>query len=1767
MHIETARQLSPSDDLSPSEALALLERMGDDSLGAASPTAAMQRVSPATANPAAPLLSEEPAGADISDLLERELTALVLDTLKIEPHEFSPRRSLLDYGMDSISSTDMGNRFTEKYGIVIPPTVFFEFQDLQGLVGFLIANHGDVIAPQLKSDTTLRAQHPQNSRPTLTGETGAPVALSERASSHHAPERASSSPAPASQPRAASKPPAASGPADIETLWAALDASATRQAVVSPAKPSLYLATDSRATSSNAMERDPGPTRDFLAAQQNIVDAAQLISVTGPHGRKIEAAVYGRGRPVLLLGGLLMHFSVMWRLQVAEFGLRHRLIMFHMPGCGATDLYDKLSLQSVSTDVATLLDALGVDEPLPVIGYSFGGVIAQRFCIDHPARCAALAIAACSPHSRGATDFSSLMRELQKSQRFMEINRGWNIPALPIYEKIIGDFDFQEALRTISLPTLVISGSEDRYMSADDGRLIAEAVTGARFVEVPGAGHLLGFTHYAHYNRLVGEFLATVDRASRVTVSADATGLASNPAFVRPRPAALGLLKQYVQRGDQGHCAILSPQAAQVGLLLNRLMDRNKKSTARYHCFYLTSRHEALDAALRLLRHRARNANPKSSGEIWIIESAGRWESYFNPLGLESDDAFVPGIRFFASPQAAFAQCAGDNLPVAIAFDAIPATTSETLEDFLAECAERQIASVVIEPEESDLGLTAWVGHRISERADVYVLGEALSANQLPIGACLARDKICSHWQMTPNESYVRNVMSNFGFPLSLARESLLDAFPDLLDARTREQLRAIEADVEANYQAHLEYVNPGYAKVARLHGFDAHFHSARGMRSEMRTASGNLSHILDCFVNVGTCPRGLNPLDVSTDVAGSHDPEKDYWGELAERLAELTGLDRVLPASNNVTAVETALTIAALARPQRRKMLFFSGGLGFSLISAIGSHDKVFDIFRKPFEPIYRHSVFIDPADANAARDLEIQLRSGELGLVWFETIQVDANATRPLPAHLIALIEQHREHGGYLVGVDETQTNLMTGRFLHSLGLVQRPDIVAIGTALCDSLVPAGAVLCKTSVFQRAERSNPSRAAELMKRQQCQLAAHIGLNSLEKIFSDGLDAHAAAAGNRFKQALISVQREFPIIRDVRGEGLLLTIELDLDNEHLFVQRSFGYLLWGAMLRDPEQGVAIAVCPIHNNCLRFLPPLNIDDDEIRDIVDCLRRQLGKGVSGVLADCANHARDTGHSKAAEFLQGLADSRTKETSQMEFNSSATATLQSPRAGQSQSSAAGKSLSAALVRPLEPTKRTPRVCVIGAGVGGISAGKALSQAGIEFDCFDARSRIGGIWVFDETRRRTSVWHSLNQNTPRGLYQFSDFPMPDDYPDFPSHQQIQHYLERYVDHFGFRERIRLNTSVQRCTRKEDGTWTVTLDNGEEHEYDALVVANGHHNEPNFPNYHFRDKFDGSVIHSSSYRYREEYRDKKVLVVGIGNSGSQIAVDISHAASMTYISIRRGVYVLPHYLFGIRMDKAMSFLNDWWFKKLLPYPFFNLVHTGMYKLLIAKRKQMGMPKPDHLMMSSLPTLSENFGNRIGDGKLKIVPAVERIEGKRVHFADGTSQEIDAIVYSTGYKTTFPFFEKSFLNTEDNRIPMFKRIFVPNVDNLAFVGLFQAVTWGFLDMMELQAKVVADYFTGRYKLPGIEAQKRDIENDLKVIDKEFLATLRNNYEMHGPTYMHELRVEQKRGRKRATKAGFSLPVPARARTSPQPLERDADVLEPADKSVEPAVA
>ncbi|MBV9915599.1 MAG: NAD(P)-binding domain-containing protein [Solirubrobacterales bacterium] len=447
--------------------------------------------------------------------------------------------------------------------------------------------------------------------------------------------------------------------------------------------------------------------------------------------------------------------------------------------------------------------------------------------------------------------------------------------------------------------------------------------------------------------------------------------------------------------------------------------------------------------------------------------------------------------------------------------------------------------------------------------------------------------------------------------------------------------------------------------------------------------------------------------------------------------------------------------------------------------------------------------------------------------------------------------------------------------------------------------------------------------------------------------------------------------------------------------------------------------------------------------------------------------------------------------------------------------------------------------PSACVIGAGSSGIAAAKALHERGIQFDCFEKSDRVGGNWVFGNRNGMSSAYRSLHINTSRERMEYSDFPMPSSYPDFPHHTHIATYFDAYVDHFGFRDRIAFETGVEHAERGADGVWTIRLDTGETRRYDALLVANGHHWNPRWPEPSFPGQFEGQQMHAHFYVENSGFQDKNVLVVGIGNSAMDIAVEASFVARKTFISSRRGAYILPKYLFGRPLDQiGVNGLTP-----VLPFRFRRTILQTLYRIGVGRVQDYGLPEPDHKIGEAHPTISADFLNRIAHGEMTWKPNVAGLEGEQVRFEDGSAEPVDVIVWCTGYKVSFPFFDAEFISAPDNDLPLYRRVFKPGLDNLAFIALLQPLG-ATMPLAEAQGRWFAAYLRGEYHLPPQAEMEADMHRERAKMFKRYVASKRHTMQVDFDNYLYELRKELKAGAARARTAGFTLPVPPRARTA-----------------------
>ena len=466
--------------------------------------------------------------------------------------------------------------------------------------------------------------------------------------------------------------------------------------------------------------------------------------------------------------------------------------------------------------------------------------------------------------------------------------------------------------------------------------------------------------------------------------------------------------------------------------------------------------------------------------------------------------------------------------------------------------------------------------------------------------------------------------------------------------------------------------------------------------------------------------------------------------------------------------------------------------------------------------------------------------------------------------------------------------------------------------------------------------------------------------------------------------------------------------------------------------------------------------------------------------------------------------------------------------------------------------------PRVCIIGAGSSGIAACRNFKAYGLPYVCYESADRIGGMWAFTNKSAAnggSAAYRSLHINTSRTQMGYRDFPMPADYPDFPGHAQVAAYFESFVDHFGLRDTIRLGTTVTRCERRAQGGWTVHLGDGSKAEFDAVVVANGHHWDPLWPKPLPSGRFDGIQMHAHDYvdpANPHDLRGKRVVVVGMGNSAMDIASELGHKenAEAVYLSVRSGTYILPKYL-GSKLvydillrhpsnrpgllERLLWSLPDAVFDRLL-YP---LATLGL-NLLVGRPERYGLPRPKGWFGQQHPTISSEIHIRLGSGDVLPKPPIAELLGDRIRFADDSVEAAQAIIYCTGYRIRFPFLDEQLISAPDNDIALYQRMIDPRYPDLLFLGLVQPFC-AMMPIADEQSRWMAEYLTGQYHPPTADEMALRMQTEHRRMKRRFVASPRHTIQINCQEYTYRLAQDLAEGRRRARSAANALLVPHQA--------------------------
>lgn len=382
---------------------------------------------------------------------------------------------------------------------------------------------------------------------------------------------------------------------------------------------------------------------------------------------------------------------------------------------------------------------------------------------------------------------------------------------------------------------------------------------------------------------------------------------------------------------------------------------------------------------------------------------------------------------------------------------------------------------------------------------------------------------------------------------------------------------------------------------------------------------------------------------------------------------------------------------------------------------------------------------------------------------------------------------------------------------------------------------------------------------------------------------------------------------------------------------------------------------------------------------------------------------------------------------------------------------------------------------RYAVIGAGPSGLAAARALTRRGIGIDGYEASAGVGGLWDIDNPR--STMYESAHLISSRTTTEFTEFPLRSTV-DYPGHRVLRQYFRDYADHFGLTGRFRFETRVTRLEPREGG-WDLTSDGPEgEHTrwYAGVVLANGTLAEPNIPD--FAGTFAGELMHTSAYRSPSQLAGKRVLLVGAGNSGCDIAVDAVHQAASVDMSVRRGYYFVPRYLFGRPSDT----LNQ---GRPLPARIKQAVDSRVLRAFTGDPVRFGFPKPDYRIYESHPIVNTMILNHLGQGDLRIRPDIDRFDGSTVRFRDGTADDYDLVLLATGYTLDYPFVDRTHLHWRGAAPRLFLNIFPASFNGLYVMGMIEASGIGWQGRYE-QADLLATYLDAVEHAPATAGRFRD---------------------------------------------------------------------------------
>ncbi len=417
------------------------------------------------------------------------------------------------------------------------------------------------------------------------------------------------------------------------------------------------------------------------------------------------------------------------------------------------------------------------------------------------------------------------------------------------------------------------------------------------------------------------------------------------------------------------------------------------------------------------------------------------------------------------------------------------------------------------------------------------------------------------------------------------------------------------------------------------------------------------------------------------------------------------------------------------------------------------------------------------------------------------------------------------------------------------------------------------------------------------------------------------------------------------------------------------------------------------------------------------------------------------------------------------------------------------------------------------IVGAGPAGLAQARALRRAGIPFELIERHSGPGGIW--DIENPGSPMYGSAHLISSKGRSAFLGFPMPRAYPDYPDHRQVLAYLRDFAQAEGLRDGITFGTEVRRIEAAGEELWRAELSSGESRIYGAVVCANGMTWDPLLPE--IPGDFAGRLAHAVGYRGPAAFEGRRVLVIGGGNTGCDVACDLAQAGVSTALSLRRGYHVVPRHILGLPADVVGAGLPG------VPIRLQQGFSQGLLRLLRGDPVRRGWPRPDHRIFESHPIINSQILELVGRGRLQVRPDVAAFEGAEVRFANGSREAFDAVLLATGYKMSIPYLDPAYFEWQGSKVAGFLTAFTARHPTLFTLG-FLATNAGVFGDFDRLAHLIAQHLRDRREAPErahafraiVEGEPPDLLGGLQMVGSPRHAVYAHNPALRA--YLERLR-------------------------------------------------